>query len=121
MEDQAVRMRLLWAQGLERPPVVILLDPSLFLSENHPSVEEEGGPGMLRAGNHAPEVGGTRKTGQCWVTSSCPSVLSPSFQERQRDTLTETAARIHDRGQEGGTENRGRHGKGEPQGQIDQG
>lgn len=28
--ESAVRMRLPWAQGLERPPVVILLDPPSF-------------------------------------------------------------------------------------------
>lgn len=42
VENQALRRRLPWAQGLERPPVVILLDPSLLLSESHPSVEVEG-------------------------------------------------------------------------------
>lgn len=60
---------------------------------------------MLRAGNHAPEAGGTRKSGQCWVASSRPSVLPSSVPERQRHTLTEPVASIE--GQEGGTEREG--------------
>lgn len=113
---ESSRMRLLWAQGLERPPVATLLDPFLFLSENHPSVEEEGGPGMLRAGNHAREVGGTRKTGQCWVTSSCPSVLSSSIPERETHTDRDSSQNTRQGGRKEGQKTEGGMGRESPRG-----
>lgn len=106
VENQAVRMRLPWAQGLERPPVDILLNPSLLLSENHPCVEEEEVLVCCEqvAMSQRWEVRGSLDNAGCQcqcqclpICTSCPSVLASSIQGRQRDALTETAASIRGR------------------------
>lgn len=90
-----------WAQGLERPPVVILLDPlQAFVWEL--SCWEWRWPGMLGGGRHASEMGGTRKTGQCWVASFCPPVLVSTI----ASTIPERQTGMHRQKQQPGYRSR---------------